>query len=91
MKTPRRLLAFENRTADSRLDNLSSPVSACTKTVGLGLVLPFLPHRDVKKTGSKGKNGMEQQTTVINSKVKNSCFFVLTIWLLPIQRSTDVW
>ena len=30
--TPRRLLAFENRTADSRLDNLSSPASACART-----------------------------------------------------------
>ena len=52
--TPRRLLAFENRTADSRLDNLSSPTSACARTVGLGFTPPSLPHRDAKKTGSEG-------------------------------------
>ena len=52
MKTPRRLLAFENRTADSRLDNLSSPASACSKRVGLGFTLTSLPHKHAKKTGS---------------------------------------
>lgn len=53
MKTPRRLLAFENRTADSRLDDLSSPASVCASIVGLGFTLAFLPHRDPKKTGSE--------------------------------------
>ena len=52
--TPRRLLAFENRTADPTLDNLSSPASACARTVGLGVTLLSLPHRDAKKTGSGG-------------------------------------
>lgn len=55
MKTPRRLLAFENRTADSRLDSLSSPASACSKTIGLGFTLASLPQKDAKKTGSEEK------------------------------------
>jgi len=54
MITPRRLLAFENRTADSRLDDLSSPASACARTVGLGFTALSLPHREAKKTGSEG-------------------------------------
>ena len=53
--TPRRLLAFENRTADSRLDDLSSPVSACARMVGLGFTAFSLPHRDEKKIGSEGR------------------------------------
>ena len=52
IKTPRRLLVFEYRTADSRLDDLSSPVSACARTVGLGFTPGSLPHKGAKKTGS---------------------------------------
>lgn len=55
MITPRRLLAFENRTADSRLDDLSSPTSASARTLGLGFALLSLPHRDAKKAGSERK------------------------------------
>lgn len=55
-RTPRRLLAFENRTAVSRLDSLSSLASACARTMGLGFKPPSLPHRDAKKTGSERAN-----------------------------------
>lgn len=54
--TPRRLLAFENRTTDSRLDDLSSSASTCARTVGLGLALASLPHNDAKKTGSEARS-----------------------------------
>jgi len=74
MITPRRLLAFENRTADSRLDDLSSPTSASARTLGLGFALLSLPHRDAKKTGSKKKcKVVSKDRWAKGEGVKNSC------------------
>lgn len=72
IKTPRRLLVFEYRTADSRLDDLSSPASACARAVGLGFTLGSLLHKGAKKTGSGREFGR-----VISDKyrfrVKDGC------------------
>ena len=74
MITPRRLLAFENRTADSRLDDLSSPTSASARTLGLGFALLSLPHRDAKKTGSERERKVTSKDRQVKGEgVENSC------------------
>ena len=84
-------MAFENRTAASRLNDLSSPASACARTVGLGFTALSLPHREAKKTGSEeGRCHGSGKERMSSQRVQGTVVEVLTVRLFPVQRGADV-